>query len=65
MLKLECYTEPMAQGLSVFLCDQGFRSVPIGKAVITDYPEQEAQLLTCACIKTDQPTEFDIACLSS
>lgn len=59
MLKLECYTEPTAQGLSVFLCDQGFKSVRMGKAVITDMPTVFSDLITCALIKQVEPTEHD------
>lgn len=62
--KFECYLEPIAYGLSVFLCDQGWKAKVLGKAVVTDYPKEHADCFKGhAIIQEVEPTEEDIKCL--
>lgn len=65
MIKLECYTEPMAYELSVFISHLGYKSVQIGKAVLSDYPEKDIDHFLCACIRKGYLTDHDKDCLSA
>lgn len=61
MTKFECYLEPIAYGLSVFLCDNGWKTVVLGNAVISDCPMSDADCFTGnALIKVTEPTQYDI-----
>lgn len=65
MIKLECYTEPMACELSVFISDLGYKSIQKGKAVLSDYAEKDIHHFLCACIRKGRLTDHDKDCLSA